>query len=148
MKSRISRGRFGKPGFRRGNAVLEMSLVLPILLMLAFGIADYGYFAYVKNCVQQTAQAAARKAISASATNSGVSTLVSQMMTSSGLGSSGYTLTTNPSNISSATAGSSVTVTINVSWGPVGLHTLASGYGGISSGKTITGTAVMCKEPS
>lgn len=134
--------------FRRGNAVLEMALVLPILLMLAFGIADYGYFFYVKNCVQQTAQAAARKAISSSATNSGVSTLVSQMMSSAGLSNSGYTLTTSPSDITSAATGSSVTVTISISWGTAGIHSLTSGYGGISNGKTITGTAVMYKEPT
>lgn len=135
-------------GARRGNAVLEMILVLPVLLMLAFGIADYGYFFYVKNCVQQAAQAGARLAISSSSTNSKVTTLVSQMMTSAGLSSSGYTLTTTPSDIATASTGSAVTVTISISWANVGGHALASGYGGISNSKAITGTAVMYKEPT
>ena len=33
---------------RRGNAVIEAALILPVLLMLAFGVVEYGYFFYVK----------------------------------------------------------------------------------------------------
>ncbi len=42
--------------FRRGNAVLEMALVLPILLLLAFGMVEFGYFFYVKNNLQGAAR--------------------------------------------------------------------------------------------
>ena len=44
----------------RGASVLEMALVLPILLMLSFGVVDYGYYFYVKNTVQGAALAGAR----------------------------------------------------------------------------------------
>jgi len=132
----------------RGASVLEMALVLPILLMLSFGIVDYGYFFYVKNTVQGAAQAGARAAIPASATNSDVTNLINNMMTASGLQNSGYSVTLSPSDVSTASAGSSITVTVTVSWANVGLHALSSSMGGISNSKQIVGTAVMRKESS
>ena len=41
---------------------------------------------------------------------------------------------------------STVTVTVKVNWSNVGLHTLSSGYGGISNSKVVTGSASMRKE--
>jgi len=130
----------------RGTSVLELSLVLPILLMLAFGVVDYGYFFYVKNTVQGAAQSGARAAIPGTAANSDVTTTVSNIMTAAGLQSSGYTVTTSPADVSAATAGTAVTVNVSVSWSKVGFRALASGYGGISSTKVITGSATMRKE--
>ena len=132
----------------RGASVLEMALVLPILLMLSFGIVDYGYYFYVKNTVQGAAQAGARSAILASATNSDVTTVIGNMMTAAGLQNSGYIVTTSPTDVSTAAAGSTVTVTVTVSWGNVGLHALSSSMGGISNSKQIVGVAVMRKESS
>ena len=131
-----------------GASVLEMALVLPILLMLSFGVVDYGYFFYVKNTVQGAAQAGVRAAIPSSATNSGVNAVITNMMSAAGLQNSGYTVTFNPTDVSTASAGSTVTVTITVTWGNVGLHALSSSMGGISNSKQIVGTAVMVKESS
>lgn len=133
---------------RRGSSVLEFVLVLPILIMLSLGVVDYGYFFYVKNTLQGAAEAAARAAIPPTATNSSVTTVVSNMMTAAGLQNSGYTVTFSPSDVSTASAGSSVSVTINLTWGNVSFKALSSGYGGISSSKQVTGTAVMIKESS
>ena len=132
----------------RGASVLEMALVLPILLMLSFGIVDYGYFFYVKNTVQGAAQAGARAAIPSAATNSSVTTVVSNMMTAAGLQNSSYTVTLNPTDVSTAAAGSAVSVTVSVTWSNVGLHALPTAMGGISNSKQIVGTAVMIKESS
>lgn len=144
-RSYRSEGRPRRLG-RRGSSVLEFSLVLPILLMLAFGIVDYGYFFYVKNTVQGAAQSAARAAIPSSAANSDVTTTVSNIMTAAGLQSSGYTVTTSPADVAAAAAGTPVTVTVTVSWSKVGFRALGSGYGGISASKNITGSATMRKE--
>jgi Flp pilus assembly protein TadG len=133
---------------RRASSVLELCLVLPILLTLSFGIVDYGYFLYVKNTVQGAAEAAARAAIPATATNSSVNTVITNMMAAAGLQNSGYTVAFSPTDVSTAAAGATVTVTIAVSWGNVGTHTLSAGYGGISNSKQITGAAVMIKESS
>ena len=136
------------PRLRRGASVLEMALVLPILLMLSFGVVDYGYFLYVKNTVQGAAQAGVRTAITSSATNSTVTTVISNMMTAAGLQNSGYTVTFSPTDVSTASAGSTVSVTISCTWGNLGVHTLSSSFGGINNSKQIVGVAVMRKESS
>ena len=134
------------PARRRGASVLEFVLVVPILIMLGFGIVDYGYFFYVKNTVQGAAQSGARAAISGTALQSDVTGTVSNIMSAAGLQNSGYTVTTSPTDITTATAGSTVTVTVKVNWSNVGLHALASGYGGISNSKVVSGAASMRKE--
>jgi Flp pilus assembly protein TadG len=131
---------------RPGSSVMELCLVLPILLMLAFGIAEYGYFFYVKNTVQGVAQTAARTAITSSATNASVNTVITNMMTAANLQGSGYTTTFTPSDLSTASAGATITVQISVTWGNLGVHMLGLGYGGISSSKQVSGTAAMVKE--
>jgi Flp pilus assembly protein TadG len=131
---------------RQGSSVLELVLVLPVLIMLSFGVVDYGDYFYIKNTVQGAAQAGARTAIPASATNANVTSVISSMMTAAGLQGSGYTATFSPTDVSTASAGAAVTVTITVNWGNAGLHTLSSSMGGISNSKQIVGTAVMIKE--
>jgi len=131
---------------RAGSSVLELVLVLPILIMLSFGVVDYGDYFYVKNTLQGAAQAGARTAITSSATNTSVSNVISSMMTAAGLQSSGYTVSFNPTDVSTASSGSTVSVTVSASWGSAGVHTLSAAYGGISNSKQVTGTAVMIKE--
>jgi Flp pilus assembly protein TadG len=143
FRTRVSRCR--RP-VRRGASVLEFVLVIPILTMLSFGIVDYGYYFYVKNTVQGAAQSGARAAIPGTALQSDVTTAVSNILTAAGLQNSGYTLTTSPSDVTTASVGSTVTVTVKVNWSNVGLHTLSAGYGGISNSKVITGSASMRKE--
>jgi Flp pilus assembly protein TadG len=131
---------------RSGSSVLELILVLPILIMLSFGVVDYGDYFYVKNTLQGAAQAGARAAITPSATNASVSNVISSMMTAAALQSSGYTVAFSPSDVSTVASGSTVSVTVSVTWGTAGLHTLSAGYGGISNSKQVTGVAVMIKE--
>jgi Flp pilus assembly protein TadG len=121
-------------------------LILPILLMLSFGVVDYGYYFYLKNTFQGAALNGARVAIPASATNANVTSAVSTAMTAAGLQSSGYTITLTPSDVSTAAAGSNVTVQVAATWGNVGTHALGTALGGINNSRTITGTAVMVKE--
>jgi Flp pilus assembly protein TadG len=121
-------------------------LILPILLMLSFGVVDYGYYFYLKNTFQGAALNGARVAIPASATNANVTSAVSIAMTAAGLQSSGYTITLTPSDVSTVVAGSNVSVQVAATWGNVGTHALGTALGGISNSRTITGTAVMVKE--
>ena len=131
---------------RRGASVLEMALVLPVLLMLSLGVVDYGYYFYVKNTLQGAASAGVRAAILPNAKNSDVTSVVGSMMTAAGLQNSGYTVQLNPTDVSTATSGQSVTVTISCAWGNCGTHALSSSMGGISNAKQVTGAAVMQKE--
>jgi Flp pilus assembly protein TadG len=128
--------------FRRGNAVLEAALVLPILLYLAFGTVEFGYFFYVKNNVQGAAREGVRAGIPPGATNTDVTNAISSQMTAAGLQSSGYTVTTTPSNVSGLSPGATVTVNVQCTWGTVGLRPLQL----ISASKVVKGQAVMRKE--
>jgi Flp pilus assembly protein TadG len=128
--------------FRRGNAVLEAALVLPILLYLAFGTVEFGYFFYVKNNVQGAAREGVRASIPPGATNTDVTNAIASQMTAAGLQSSGYTVTTTPTNVSGLSPGTSVTVSVQCTWGTVGLRPLQL----ISASKLVKGQAVMRKE--
>jgi Flp pilus assembly protein TadG len=127
---------------RRANAILEAAFVLPILLLLAFGTVEFGHFFYVKHNLQGAARQGARAAIPASATNATVTTAVTEAMTLAGLQSSGYAVTTNPANVAAATDGTNVSVTVQCTWGAVGLRPLSL----IAANKPVRSTAVMRKE--
>jgi Flp pilus assembly protein TadG len=53
----------------RGAAVIEMTLFLPLLMLLVFGMIDYGYYFYVSITANEAARMAAR---TASSTSTGV----------------------------------------------------------------------------
>ena len=89
---------FGK-GRRRGNAVMEAALVLPILLSLSFGTVEYGYFFYVKHSLQGAAREGARAAIVPTATNADVTTAVNAAMSAAGLSGIGYVTTPSPATV-------------------------------------------------
>jgi Flp pilus assembly protein TadG len=134
---------------RAGSAVLEMSLIAPLLLMLSFGVADYSYFLYLKNTFQGAAQAGARAAVPYAATNAnvtGANGVVTKMLTAAGVPSTNYTVTLSPSNISGIAAGTLITVTISANWSTVGTHILPASMGGLGSSKIVSGAAVAQKE--
>jgi Flp pilus assembly protein TadG len=127
---------------RRGNAVIEAVLVIPILLLLAFGTVEFGHFFFVKHNLQGAAREGARAAIVSGATNGDVNDAVSASMTAAGLEGSGYTVTTNPADLSTATTGTDITVTVQCTWGDVGIRPM----GMISDAKLARAATVMRKE--
>ena len=109
---------------RRGGAVLETILILPILLYMGFGTVEFGYYFYVKHSCEGAARDGCRAAIVAGAQYSDVTSAVSSSMSAANLGSSGYTVT--------------------CTWGTAG-----QGYrpwNMIGSSKQVIGTAVMRDE--
>ena len=143
-RHRITRRRFG-------GAVLEMVLVMPVLLYLAFGIVEFGYYFYVKHSLEGAARDGCRAFIASGATLTDVNNGVSAAMNAASLGSSGYTTVTldgattmTAGNYTTAVAGDTITVTVTCTWGTAG-----SGYrpwGLIGASKQVVGTAVMRKE--
>ena len=121
-----------------------MSLALGVLLSLVFGGVEFGYYLFVKHAVQTATREGARTAVLVGATNATVTSAVSTAMKNAGLSGSGYTLTTSPSDVSTAAAGSEVTVTVSCTWGVVGqgLRPLSL----ISASKSISVSVVMLKE--
>src|SRR5205085_11279375 len=79
---------------RLGGAVLETILVLPILLYMAFGVVEFGYYFYVKHSVEGAARDGCRAFIPAGATLTDVQNAVDAAMTAANLSSSGYAIVT------------------------------------------------------
>lgn len=150
-QSQGRRRRAGGATHRRGGAVLELVLVLPILLAISFGATDYGYYFYVKNTIQGAALAGGKAAAPVGAANTDVTTAVANMMSASGFTSSNYTTTItdlngNALDLSSTGSGVPVKVTVSCNWGTVGVHALPAFLGGIPSTKTVSGVSVVMTE--
>jgi Flp pilus assembly protein TadG len=125
---------------RWGGAVLETAVALPLLAVMSFGLIEYGHFFYMRHVLQGAAREGARAAIPAGVDDPDAA--VSDAMTAAGLGSANYIVTTDPADISSASKGTLITVTVECNWGDVGLRPMKM----ISSGTKVTGAAVMRKE--
>jgi Flp pilus assembly protein TadG len=141
-----------KPGrvFRhRGGSLLEAAIVLPVLIYVAFGTVEFGYYFYVKHSLDGAAREGARAGIVSGATYANITTAITNCMTACTLSNSGYTTVvqdngTTISTMSSAVTGDEITVTVSCNWGTVG-----SGYrlwGFIGTSKTLVGAAVMRHE--
>lgn len=146
----MSRIASNSPPRRRGATVLEAALVIPILLSLAFGSVEVGYFIFIKHTLHGAARVGARVGSLPGSTNTEVTSAVANAMTSAGISSGQYTLQirhadTNASlTLSSTTAESPVKVTVSCTWGDVasGLRPL----GVISASKVAGASVVMIKE--
>lgn len=128
-------------GEEQGAAVVEFALVLPLLLMIIFGIIEFGRLFWVKEILTYAAREGGRAAIVPGATNTSVQTAISNAMTGSGL--TLYTIERIPDDISSAGGGSSVTIKIKISYDDV---TVIPGFLTSLVGKDLVGEVVMRKE--
>jgi Flp pilus assembly protein TadG len=140
FRSRTRRDANGRT--RRGGTLIETAIVLPVLLSVAFGTCEFGYYFYVKNIVQGAAREGARAAIISTAVNSDVTTAVSNAMTAAGIPASKYTVTLSPTTISGQATGTAMTVTVAGTWTNLGLAPI----GLIPSSKSVSGVATMRKE--
>jgi Flp pilus assembly protein TadG len=150
MSGQIIENRRGSRA-RGGNALIDLMFVLPILLGLSFGVVEYGYFMFVKHTVEAAAREGARAATVPAATSQDVTDAVANVMTAAGLSKTGYAVLTtdtsgNTLNVNTAAAGSSIKVTVQCTWGSVGVHPLPEVLGGMSPTKLVRGATVMRKD--
>lgn len=137
---------------RRGNAVLDAAFVLPILISLAFGTIEYGYFFFVKHSLQGAAREGARVGILPNATNAQVLEAVASSLHAAGLNSSPtsldakFTLNSSPATVEGQLPGVPIEVTIQSTWDSIGVQALPKFLGGIDAAKVVKGTTVMRKE--
>ena len=134
----------------RGNAILEVMLILPVLWALSMGLVEFGYFFYAKHVFQAAARDAARAAILGSATNASLDAAITNNMTAAGLQNCGYTKTvTNASSpynaiadVATVTRGTGIKVTVSVNFGNLNVRPL----GIIPANKPLSGMTTMIKE--
>ena len=134
---------------RRGSAVMEASLALPVLLYFSFGMIEFGQYFYAKHTLQSASRDGCRQAILGTATTAAAPAAVANTMSAAGFASSGYTLTftntagsTTYSDISTVAAGTAIKATVTVNYGAVGVRPL----GIISATKQVVGITTMVKE--
>lgn len=133
----------------RGNAVLETVLVLSLVLLpVLFVTAEWGYYLYVKNCLQAAAREGARVAIISTSDNTAVTTAVDNAMKPTSIPKAKYTVkvtdvNNNPLTISGLASGTDIKVSVECSWGAIGWQ---SAFPTIKSDKKVIGTTVMRRE--
>ena len=100
---------------RRGIETVEAALVFPFLLIITFGIVEYGWLFLKEHQLTNVTRQAARLAAMPDATAASVNAVITTMMQNAKI--SGYQTTYSP-DISNpkvtATAGQPITVTIRV----------------------------------
>jgi Flp pilus assembly protein TadG len=134
---------------RGGAAVLEMTFVMSLLLLLSFGMVEFGHFFYIKHNLQAAAREGARAGIVPSATNQNVIDAVTASMQLAGLTPAQFTVqitnTATPPvaiDVATVTPGTSVKVTVTCTWGTVGVRPMAL----MPANKSVIGATVMRKE--
>jgi Flp pilus assembly protein TadG len=103
--------------YRRGAAVVEFAIVAPVLLLLVFGMIEYGRLVMVQQVITNATREGARKAVLDGATTTNVTTVVTDFLTASRI--NGAVVTVTPSPPSSAAFGDPVTVSVQVPFSQV-----------------------------
>ncbi|MBC8104999.1 MAG: pilus assembly protein [Anaerolineae bacterium] len=121
----------------RGAEVLEMALMMPILIGLIFGMVEFGYFFYLKHNLQAAAREGARWGSTLNSNDTEAVAKASAFLTASNLPAGSF-------SINSTTSGDTITVTVQATWGNVGILHLP--LIPLPDSKVVKGVAVMRKE--
>lgn len=123
---------------RRGAALIELAIVMPVLLMVVFGIIEFGQMTYVRQTLISAANVGARRAILPGATEAIVKDATELALVDGGLDASDvnivYTSGVGPDDLRE-------TVTVSVAYGDISL------LGGIYGEFTLTSACTMLRGP-
>jgi Flp pilus assembly protein TadG len=139
VKTIASRSKTSAHRRRTGGAMVEMALLLPLVVLLLFGIIEYGWTFMKASQVSNAARHGARVAARPAASQGEVEAAVLQMMTEAQLGSSGYAVLVSDLGVS---VGAPVTVEITVNYNAVTL----TGSGLVPLPSRLHAIASMSKE--
>lgn len=106
---------------RRGTSTLETALILPLLLILTFGIIEFGWMFLKVHQINSVTRQAARTAMLPESTNATVTSQINSLMTASGMSTGSYTIAFSPADITTAQTGQNVSVTIQVPYANIGI---------------------------
>lgn len=130
--------RAGASSRRRGAAMIEFALVLPIFVALMFGILEFGRAFMVQQIITNGAREGARLAILAGSTEASVHGAVDTYLSSNAI--SGHTRVVSPDPATVST-GDPITMTVSVPFSAVDW-----GLVGYFADNTLEATVTMRKE--
>lgn len=124
---------------RRGVSVVEVAVTLPLVILMAFGVVEFGRGMMVKHSLEESARAGCRVAVLSDTTTQDVKNIVASSMSIANI--TDYTVTINPTPLTGVAKMSEVSVTVSVPFDKV-----AYASGSFLQGKTLTGSCVMSAE--
>lgn len=104
---------------KRGMALVEGSIVMLLLILITFGIMEYGWLFHRIQEMNSIARAGARQAVLPDATLADVQTAMDTLAV--GYGIAGFSTTVNPGDINLLSSGELITVTVEVSYANIEL---------------------------
>jgi Flp pilus assembly protein TadG len=124
---------------RRGAAVVEFAVCLPIIIIIVFGAIEAASLLFLRQALIQSAYEGAKVAIKANAENSDV--LAAAESVAAGRNLTDMTVTLEPSDVSTANAGDLIRISISA---PGDSNSLIQ-FGPFKN-RTVSARAVMVKE--
>lgn len=124
---------------RRGAAVVEFAVCLPVIIIIVFGAIEAASLLFLRQALIQSAYEGVKVAIKANAESSDV--LAAAESVAAGRNLSDMTVTLEPSDVSTATPGDLIRVTISA---PGDSNSLIQ-FGPFKN-RTVSARAVMVKE--
>ncbi|MGI8978939.1 MAG: TadE/TadG family type IV pilus assembly protein [Pirellulaceae bacterium] len=106
-------------GKRLGAAAVEFAVVAPLFFLLVFGMVEFGRMVMIQQVITNASREGARKAVLDGATSSDVKSSVVTYMSNGGVTIATSNVIVNPTDPSTAAAGSPVTVTVSVPFSEV-----------------------------
>lgn len=97
-----------------GLATVEAALVFPLLILLTLGVIEYGWLFLKSQQVTNAARNGARLAITPDATTQEVMNAIDSLMAAADMGSSGYTVSIVPGDVSAPAVGEAIYVQVTV----------------------------------
>lgn len=132
--------RLQKKSSRRGAAIVEFAVVVPVFLTMIAGTIEISRAIVVQELLTNASREGARIAsFNSTTTTSTVTSAVNTYLSNDGV--TGATTTVSPSP-TSATGGQSISVTVSIPFSSVSWFTTPFYLGG----QTLQATTVMCRE--
>lgn len=130
---------------RRGAAMVEAAIILPVFILLVFGLIEASRLAMVATILTDAAREGCRVAVIDGNTNSDVTTRINQILTSSNINSSYVTMTQTPSDCTTVSSSSNPnTIQVNLSVPYKNVSWLGTPY--LFQNATVTASATMSSE--
>jgi Flp pilus assembly protein TadG len=127
---------------RRGAAIIEAAVVMPLVILLVFGVIEYGWMLLRCQDISNAARAGARAGVRFGASAATATDAVTTAMTNSGLQGSGYVVTLTPSDPTTLSPGQPLTVQISVPYSNIAAINIAL----IPTPANIRASVVMARE--